>query len=497
MKPYLLVLLLLATFTLQAQTSGDLQLPPVYSDNMVLQRNQPLTIAGTANAGETIKVSIGNQKKETITSSEGKWLVTLAPLQTGKVYQLEVSSHNRKLVYKNVLAGEVWLCSGQSNMEFEVRQTVKSEQEYLLNRANQQPIRIYDTKARWRTNAVEWSKPALDSINNLHYFHHTTWTVCNTETASRTSAVAFSFANMLADSLNVPVGLIINAVGGSATESWIDRKTLETEFPDILYNWTENDFIQPWVRQRAKQNMAKSNNKYQRHPYEPTYLFESAILPLNQFTVKGVIWYQGESNAHNVEAHEKLFPLLIKSWRTHWQQDIPFYYVQLSSINRPSWPWFRNSQRLFMDKIPNVKMAVSSDRGDSLDVHPKHKKDIGERLARWALHETYQKQLIPSGPLVKKAQCIKDTAVILFNYGDGLSTSDGKEIRTLEIAGKDEQYYPAEYKIISGNKLMIWHQHVTTPQWVRYGWQPYTRANLVNEAGLPASTFKIEIEGLH
>ncbi len=470
---------------------GGLQMPAIYSDNMILQRGQPITFSGIANAGEVIQVTIGNQKKQTVTQSNGKWSIEFEPLQTGKPYVLEISSRNRTLQFNNVLAGEVWLCSGQSNMEFELHQTAEMERKEQLTYAQSKPvIHFYDSKANWRTDAVEWNISALDSLNDLQYFKPTQWELCNAETAPEISAVAFAFARMLTDSLHVPVGLIINAVGGSPTEAWIDRKTLEFEFPDILYSWTKNDFIQPWVRERATKNIMKSAHKAQRHPYEPAYLFESGIMPLNRFPIKGVIWYQGESNAHNIEAHEKLFPLLVDSWRNYWGKEIPFYYVQLSSINRPSWPWFRDSQRRMMNLISNTGMAVSSDRGDSLDVHPRYKKEIGERLARWALYQTYDIDVIPSGPLIKFVDFTGDGAIITFDYGDGLTTSDGESFRTFEIAGKEGLYLPANVELYNG-KIKVWNENVSDPHCVRYGWQPFTRANLINSNGLPASTFLI------
>lgn len=181
-------------------------------------------------------------------------------------------------------------------------------------------------KARWRTDAVEWDASVLDSLNHLQYYKDTQWTVCSPETAGNFSAVAYYFGKKLQDSLQVPVGLICNAIGGSPTEAWIDRSTLEYRFPAILRNWMQNDFIQDWVRGRAALNVKQSSNKLQRHPYEPCYLYESGIRPLEQFPVKGFIWYQGESNAHNREAHERLFRLLVESWRKNWgDAELPFY----------------------------------------------------------------------------------------------------------------------------------------------------------------------------
>jgi sialate O-acetylesterase len=470
---------------------GGLKLSPLYTDNMVLQRDTPLLIQGTANAGEQVTVSIDRQQWITKTAPDGKWSVKLSPLKAGGPYTLAVSTQKRILKYTNVLAGEVWLCSGQSNMEFMLSQTTTGKKD--IPQAADEQLRLYDMKARWRTDAVQWDASVLDSLNHLQYYKDTEWQTCTPDNAARFSAVASYFGRMLRDSLKVPVGLICNAIGGSPTESWIDRNTLEYHFPAILKDWTHNDFIQDWVRGRAALNIKQSKEKYQRHPYEPCYLYESGIRPLAQYPVKGVIWYQGESNAHNYEAHEKLFKLLISSWRKNWgNEELPFYYVQLSSIARPSWPWFRDSQRRMMNEIPNTGMAVSSDNGDSLDVHPRNKKPIGERLARWALNKTYgMSHILPSGPLFQQADFRENAVYVTFNYGKGLKSADGRPLRTFEVAETDGIYYPAVAEIIDG-QIKVYSEQVKHPRYVRYGWQPFTRANLVNEAGLPASTFRAE-----
>lgn len=470
---------------------GGLQMPELYTDDMVLQYGQPLKIQGKANAGEKITVSIGKQQQQAIAASNGKWTVTLQPLKAGGPYTLTIAAGKQKLTYNNVLAGEVWLCSGQSNMEFYLNWSVTAKKD--VPEAANNNIRLYDMKARWRTDAVEWDASVLDSLNHLQYYVDTKWNVCSPKTAGNFSAAAYYFGKKLQDSLQVPVGLICNAIGGSPTEAWVDRSTLEYQFPAILRNWTQNDFIQDWVRGRAALNVKKSTDKLQRHPYEPCYLYESGIRPLEQFPIKGIIWYQGESNAHNREAHEKLFKLLVESWRKNWgDASLPFYFVQLSSIDRPSWTWFRDSQRRLMEKIPHTGMAVCSDRGDSLDVHPKMKKEVGERLAAWALNKTYgRKNVVPSGPLYKSIQINGEAAYLSFDYADGLTTSDGKPIRTFEVAGEDELFYPAQ-AVVENGKLKVWSDKVKNPKTVRYGWQPFTRANLVNSAGLPASTFRTE-----
>lgn len=469
---------------------GGLQMPVTYTDNMVLQREKPLPVSGTANAGEKVTVQIAGQKKEAITAANGKWSVTLDPLQAGGPYNLTIETPSAKLTYKDVLIGEVWLCSGQSNMAFRVDELAADQRKDLLEYARKQPkIRLFNMQPRWITNSVEWDISAMDSLNRLQYYHDTQWTPCNEQTADQFSAVAFAYGRMLSDSLQVPVGLILNAIGGSGTEAWIDRKTLEFDFTDILYNWTENDFIQDWVRGRAVLNTKKSANKLQRHPYEPCYLYETGIEPLQRYPIKGIIWYQGESNAQNIETHERLFPLLVNSWRKNWGEELPFYYVQLSSIDRPSWTWFRDSQRRMLPAIANSGMAVSSDRGDSLNVHPTRKREIGERLARWALNKSYGHQLVPSGPLYRSVTFKDGAAFLSFDYGEGLHTSDGQPLRTFEIAEHDGLFVPAQAEIVDG-MVKVWSEKINNPKLVRYGWQPFTRANLVNADELPASTFR-------
>lgn len=503
---------------------GGLQMPITYSDNMVLQRNRALTIHGTANAGEKVTVNItrpdaakgkvqngGKRKKgeqprrvralktevQTATATaddNGCWQVTLRPQRAENNLTLTISTDEKQLVYNNVAFGEVWLCSGQSNMEFMLHEAATAKRD--IPKAKNPSIRFFDMKARWRTNPVEWDPAALDSINHLKYFADTKWTVCSPETAKDFSAIAYYFGSMLQDSLQCAIGLICNAVGGSPTEAWVDRAYLDAQFPQIMRNWTNNDFVQPWVRERAALNMKKAADmKLQRHPYDPCYLYESAIAPLQQFPIKGVLWYQGESNAQNFTTHERLFKLLVEGWRRNWNDaELPFYYVQLSSMDRLPWQWFRDSQRRLQSELPNVAMAVSSDMGDSLNVHPTRKQPVGERLARIALHNLYDfANVVPSGPAVKEASVVGDGIVRLtFDYADGLSTSDGKHPLTFEIAEEEGLYKPAEARI-EGNTVVVMAEGVTHPRFVRYGWQPFTRANLINGAQLPASTFRIEI----
>ena len=476
---------------------GGLSMPAIYSDNMVIQRGKPFVVKGTANTGDKVTVKLGKHKIKAQTNDRGEWEVTFDPMPAdGKCYTMTVECGKEKITYKNVVVGEVWLCSGQSNMAFMVEES--SHKEQSLANVEDKDIRLYDMKPRVLTNNIAWDSIDLVRLNNHDYYLPTTWQLQDKENVSGFSAVAYHFGAMLADSLGVPVGLICNAVGGAPAEAFIDRKTLEFHpvLVDILYNWKENDMIQDWCRGRAKQNIAKnSNNQQQRHPYEPCYLYETGIMPIAHYPIKGAIWYQGESNAHNIELHEVIFPTLIDSWRRTWNdEEMPFYFVQLSSINRPSWPHFRDSQRRMAAGIQNCDFAVSSDKGHTTDVHPKEKAPVGERLARLALNQTYgMSHVAQHGPTPVNAKRVGSNIVIEFSNAKEFKTSDGQPLRGLEVGsiGAMESVQDKDIRI-EENRIII--EICGTVQRVRYAWKPYTDANLVNEAGLPASTFEITVE---
>ena len=474
--------------------NGGLSLPAIYSDNMVVQQGKPFIVSGTADAGKEVSVRFGKQRIIKKAAEDGSWKVMFTPMEAdGKNYKLTVECGKEKKEYKNLVIGEVWLCSGQSNMAFMVKES--SHMEQSLANTKGKDIRIYDMKPRVLTNSIEWDSIDLVKLNNHDYYLPTTWQMQSKENVSDFSAVAYHFGAMLADSLGVPVGLICNAVGGAPAEAFIDRKTIEFHpvLVDILYNWKENDMIQDWCRGRAKQNISKSNVKLQRHPYEPCYLYETGIMPIAGYPIKGAIWYQGESNAHNVELHEIIFPTLVDCWRRTWNDaEMPFYFVQLSSINRPSWPHFRDSQRRLAAEIANCDFVVSSDKGHPTDVHPKEKAPVGERLARLALNQTYgMSHVAQHGPTPKRMFSFNGKTVIEFDNAAELKTSDGDVLRGLEVADKNGQFSKLDTKTevkFKGNRMIIERE----AHRVRYAWKPYTDANLVNEAGLPASTFDIE-----
>lgn len=487
---------------------SGLAMPVTYTDGMVLQRRVPLHIAGRSDARHHIRVSLMRDgkvvAKGTATAdSNGRWCAGLPAREAAEGLTLRIESApakgapaTRVLTFTDVAVGEVWLCAGQSNMAFRLEQSADAGTVEADSR-----LRLFDMKEYWPTDASTWSAAAVDSVRRLRYFRPTRWQPATPETARRFSAVAWHFGRMLRDSLDVPVGLICNAVGGSTTESWIPRRTLEDHLPRVLDRWLHNDIIQDWCRGRAAQNLGIRpdtvvHDHLHRHPYAPAYLFEAAILPLGAPDIRGVIWYQGESNAHNTEAHECLFPLLVASWREHFRQPraMPFYFVQLSSLGRPSWPWFRDSQRRLAAAIPHTGFAVTTDVGDSLDVHPRLKRPVGRRLARLALHDTYgMRHVAAGGPLPVSARAREGKVELTLERAEGLHTADGRAPLTFEVAA-EEGCYVAAGATLCGDAVVLDCPEVPRPRFVRYGWQPFTRANVVNGEGLPMTTFRMRVE---
>lgn len=475
---------------------GGLRLPVTYGDGMVLQRQQPLALNGTANAGERVDVRFAGRKYAATAGPDGRWSVSLPAQEAGGPYELTFEAGGRRHAFKDVWVGEVWLCSGQSNMELRVRETDSAARDIAAASAATR-LHFYNMPSIVPTYAQVWDEALLDSVNALQYVLPGRWERPTAQNVAGFSSIACNFGRHLADSLGCHVGIISNAVGGSTTEGWIDRGTLEEHLPAILRNWKENDHIMEWARSRAKYNIKKASNARQRHPYEPAYLFESAVMPLERYGLRGVLWYQGESNAHNVELHARLFGLLEQSWRTWWgRPDLPFYTVQLSSIaTRPSWPHFRDSQRRLSRTLPHTWLTVSSDLGDSLDVHPRRKAPVADRLVRSALCHTYGRAVCPGGPEYEGMKAEGRRLRLRFSQAGGLRAAvAGEALRGFEVAGADGLFHAAAARV-EGTEIVVESKEVKRPVAVRYAWQPYTTANLVNAEGLPASTFRDALAG--
>lgn len=475
-------------FTTITGKYGSLKLPQAWSDGMVLQHDRPVTLKGMADKGETVEVTLAGRTYHAEVSATGEWEVKLGPLKAGGPYELMAKTRKDTVVIRDMLAGEVWFCSGQSNMEWpagnsdgwqEIIESVPDENLRLIN---------------FRRRDLAWNKPwdsvTLSAINNLAFFEEGTWKAASPESIRDFSAVAYYFGRKLRKELGVPVGLIEMAVGGSPAEAWIERKALEMhpQLGDLLYEYRTNELHEEWVRGVLDSTLKLSSNPRQRHPFEPAYLFEAGISHLAGFPVRGFIWYQGESNANLPELYEVLLPEMVRNWRESWKDfNLPFYYAQLSSLNRPSWPAFRDSQRRLAERIPMSGMIVTTDIGHPTDVHPRDKKSVGERFAFLALNDTYGRREFARSPEPVKIKQKNNKIVVIFRYVTKLRTSDGLPPTEVEISETGDQFRQTEASL-RGKKLIIKSPEAIS---VRYGWKPYSEGNLVGDTGLPVPTFKL------
>jgi len=467
---------------------GGLKLPQFYGEKMVFQRNQPIAIYGTANANDKITVLLNSEKSSTNVSKNGTWKITLPAMKAGGPYALKVHSNlSENISYKQVYIGEVWLASGQSNMDFKVTQMQSAST--VLKDSLHPNIFVYSMNPTV-LGAHKFSKEEHDLCNTENYFHHSGWSNTKDDILENFSAVAYAYAYNLQKKLNVPVGIICNAVGGAPTQSWISRERMEQQHETIsLLNDTwQHPLVDSWVSQRRSENFGHSKRLKGRHPYDPTFLFDSGILPIIHHNIKGVIWYQGESNTEHVALHSTLFKLLIKDWRLHFNKpELPFYYTQLSSIHRDNWGQFRDAQRKLLS-IENTGMAVSSDVGHPSNVHPTQKWVLGERLARIALAKTYKKPIAYSGPLFDYVNIKGHQLEVHFKHNQGLTTIDRSSVKDILIAGENKIFVEAT-STIKKNVLIVWSPKIKKPRYVKYGYSSFTNGNLINKNKLPASTF--------
>ena len=496
---------------------GGLQLSALFSDGMVLQRGG-CYIQGVANAGANVVVSYdGKELGKTVANNRGEWRIWAVLSQPVERGTLTIAAGREVKRFKDVAVGEVWLCSGQSNMAFKVKQAATAQQ--TLTQCNDNGLRLYNMSPRWETDNVSWDSTALAEVDQLRLFEARPWSVASPESVGDFSAVAYYMGKMLRDSLKVPVGIVCNAVGGTPTEAWVDRPVLEQHFSQIFRNWRGNDFVMDWVRGRAAKNVALRPEA--RHPYHPAYCYEAGMRPLEGYTFKGAAWYQGESNAHNATTYARLLRLLEESWTQRFTQTAqatarvsegldsltpslrvqqlafarqrPFYLVQLSSIERPSWAWFRETQRSLAQEL-HLPLIVTSDKGLRHDVHPPYKAEVGERLARAVLHNDYGFAQSPLSPEVTAAHRAGSSVWLTLAAPMRLTTTDQQPMRTFEMAGVDERFYPAVAEVTAGGQIVLSSSAVPTPRYVRYGWQPFSEGNVVSSQGLPLSTFRLEVK---
>ncbi|MCF3109376.1 GDSL-type esterase/lipase family protein [Niabella sp. CC-SYL272] len=468
---------------------GGLQLPPLFTQNMILQRDEPIRIWGLANAGTPVSIKFMHMRRCVAAGYDGKWQVFF-PASKGMHTPQEMEIHNEQKTIRlqNILIGDVWLCAGQSNMYFPLSQSTGGDR--ISAQANPaRPLRLFNYTTLAETDNRVWTPEELKRANNLDFFSGS-WATNTKAAASGFSAIGYTFGTEIMSKEQVPVGLIEVAVGGSPLISWVSRHALESNplFAPAFKNWRQSDYLMQWCRARVDVNLKNATSVFQRHPYEPAYNFEAAIAKLLPFPIKGIIWYQGESDAENAELYQKLFPVFVTDWRKKWNKHLPFYYVQLSGINRPSWNHFRDTQRKLLADLGNSGMVVTSDLGDPEDVHYRNKIPVGLRLARLALNKTYHKNVTASGPMVRLIKTNGTEVQVCFDYAAGLKTADGKPLRGFQLVTAKGLFIPVT-ALIKNNAVTIRLPKATPVKKIAYGWEPYTNANLVNKDGLPASTF--------
>ena len=460
---------------------------------------------GKAQPNTIITVRFATTTLKTSSDKNGNWKV-LFPKQktTLSPKKLEIQNLKTSITLSNILVGDVWLCIGQSNMEWPMQAEMHYKEE--LTEVNNPKLRFFNTTYAGKNI---YGQPFTDSIYarlNMSSFYQGSWETSDSKSVRSMSAVGYYFGKNIIANQHIPIGLIHMAIGGAPLETFIKRETLESHpiFKEkVKGNWLYNESLPKWVRERGVQNTGRrlvipQDPTGPNHAYKPGFAFASGIEQLTVIPIKGVLLYQGESNAldlERVQEYAALQKLMIEDYRKQWKNPkLPFYWVQLSSIDTlhyksTLWPMFRDEQRLLLNETRNTGMAVSSDLGSKNDVHPTNKKEVGYRLAQWALAQDYNEKISPSGPLPKKAIYKKGGIWITFRHAEeGLTFSENNNLKGFSI---DKGKTPVEAQIKKKNKVFIPMHY--KPQFIYYAWEPFTSANLMNSSQLPASTFKIEV----
>lgn len=488
--------------------NAELKLPSLFSDAMVLQRNKPVRVWGWATSGADISVSIADQRHKATANADGRWQLNLKPLPAGGPHQLTVAGDGGEITVKDLLIGEVWLCSGQSNMAMTV------------NRAKN-----FDAEAK----ATDYPQIRMFKVTSGHarepqQHANGSWAVCSPDTVGSFSATAYFFGRRVHKELNVPIGLINSSVGGTSVESWtsMPAQSAVSAIKPRLDAWKESDTaydeeaakaryeksLAAWTQKakaaRADGKKAPRKPQLAGRPRDdrnyPANLFNGKINPLVGFTIKGAIWYQGENSSGRGFSHlyGDQLPTLITDWRTRWGQgDFPFAWVQLPNFRSPQTEpsqtdgWVQVQEGMLKTlSLPNTGMAVTIDVGEAKDIHPKDKQSVGQRLAQWALASVYEKDMLPMGPIYRTSKVDGNKVIIEFDHSDGLRAK-GDKVEGFAIAGPDKKFVWADAKI-DGDKVIVSSDKVTEPASVRYAWAANPVFSLYNAANIPASPFRTD-----
>ena len=507
----LLVLLLVCASSLRAAVT----LASPFTDHAVLQQGIPVPIWGKAAPGEAITVTFGAQTLSTKAGSDGRWRVNLSPLTASSSPASLVVAGQNTVTLTDILVGEVWLCSGQSNMAFFVKWAANAKTEIAA--ARHPLIRHFGV-------AKASSLKPLDTLKGA-------WEVCSPTTVGDFSAVAYYYARELQQTLNVPIGLLNSSYGGTPVESWMSEAALNSnpafkpvfdriakttaEWPDTVAKYRAD--TDAWIK--AESAAKASGQKFETpkprqpvgpgHPYMPMLEYNAMLRPLVPYALRGAIWYQGEANVSRASEYHALFAALINQWRQEWAQgDFPFYFVQLANYQSDtrdpqgtSWPALREAQAQTL-ALPRTGMAVAIDIGELTDIHPRNKQDVGRRLARLALRRTYNDQsVIDSGPTFDRIELNAGgpghIRIHFTHVAKGLRNTNGTapaSVLGFEIAGADKKFQPAETRIDNGadTVLVAVPVDLTAPVFVRYAFRNSPQNTLANSEGLPAAPFRTD-----
>ena len=507
MQAFRMILVILIVALGAGSAFADVTLPAVFSDHMVLQHGRAVSVWGWAEAGEKVTVSIAGRSVSCVAGSDGRWQVRLEALAPGGPHVLTVSGTN-SLTVDDVLVGDVWLCSGQSNMAMAVCSAMNSEQEQAA--ANHPQIRHFKTASR----AVPEPQDRCDG----------SWAVCSPETVGTFTATGYFFGRELHKQLDIPIGLINSSWGGTAVEAWTSwsaqedlrpLKSLHKEWADKISAYDADKArvqleqnLDTWKNRAAKARAAGRKPPRKPtlaadpavNPNRPANLFNGMIHPLIPYGIRGAIWYQGERNTHGEisKSYGLQLEAMIYDWRSRWGYEFPFAWVQLPNFTDPQvepvestgWVIVREGMLKTLD-LSQTGMAITIDIGDAGNIHPKNKQDVGRRLAKWALAEVYGKPGVSSGPLYKSMAKKGGAIVVNFdNVARGL-VSKGDKLVGFTVAGADRKFVWADAKIV-GDTVVVSSPKVKAPAAVRYAWAPNPKCNLYNSAGLPAGPFRTD-----
>ncbi len=479
---------------------ADVKLPALVSDNMVLLQETPANVWGWAAPQEAVTVKLGPKEEKAVADVDGKWSVKLKGLAPGDAGDMTITGKNT-LTVKNVAVGEVWVASGQSNMEWIVSNSLNAPDE--IKAANNSKIRMFTVTKNPK------GEPQVDCAGK--------WELATPQTAGHFSAVGYFFARQVEKELQIPIGVIHTSWGGTPAEFWTPTDVLAAD-PDYQGNfksWENTKASYPKLKGEYDEALAKWKEASETLKTEgkavppppraprggddfggPGCLYNGMIAPVTPYTIRGAIWYQGEANAGNAKGYQKLFPLMIQSWRQRWAiPEFPFLFVQLANFREryeepvdSQWAALREAQLNTLE-LPKTGMAVTIDIGEAKDIHPKNKQEVGRRLALNALATVYFKDIEYSGPLPSAVQDEEGKMRITFRYAEGLKTTDGAAPKSFAVAGEDKKFAWATAKI-EGDHVVLQSPKVPKPIAVRYAWQDNPDVNLVNGAGLPASPFR-------